>query len=303
MLAVFHVAGVMVADRFPTLATALHGVGTIVLGGAIFLSAQIFNLQEHWPGGVLLWAIGACMGMALLRDWVQTALVAILIPAWLASEWIEAAERFWFQQRVLGEGLLLLSVVYLTSYFGDKRSHVRRALGWIGGLALIPCALLAMPFTQSWYTRPDVPKHLLIEAYLLAYALPLLLAYFLRGRGAWINAAATLWVVALALLPSTITTNESTLRYGIRTLGPYVWCGVATLALIASGIYEARRERINLGVIGFGITILAFYFSEVMDKLSRSTSLMGLGLLFLVLAWSLEKTRKKLLTRIAGVAA
>ena len=61
---------------------------------------------------------------------------------------------------------------------------------------------------------------------------------------------------------------------------------------------EARKERINLGVAGFALTVLIFYFSNVMDKLGRSASLIGLGLLFLLGGWLLERTRRQLVARL-----
>ena len=57
LVALFHVAGAFAAERFSVLSTTLHAVGTICLGAGIFLAGQIFNLQEHWPGG--LHALGA----------------------------------------------------------------------------------------------------------------------------------------------------------------------------------------------------------------------------------------------------
>jgi hypothetical protein len=303
LLVVFHVAGALTTERFPTLSTALHGVGTAALGAAIFLSAQIFNLEEHWPSGILLWALGAWIGVGLLRDWVQATLAAVLTPAWLAAEWIERAGRYSNSgaERILGLGLLLMSIAYLTGLFDEKRGNVRRAMAWIGGIALIPSAVIAMP--ESWYRNVEMPGNLLFWGYALGFLLPMLLALKLRGKAAWMNAAATAWVVVLALLPNGIPNSESALRYSVRVVGPYLWCGMAALGLIAWGIREARRERISLGVLGFGLTILTFYFAQVMDKLSRSASLMGLGLLFLVLAWALERTRRKLVARIGGPAA
>jgi uncharacterized membrane protein len=302
LLAAFHVAGTLTSERFPVLATALHGVGTVALGAAIFLSAQIFNLQEHWPSGILLWALGAWMGVGLLRDWVQAALAAVLTPGWLAAEWIERAGRYSNSgaERILGLGLLLVSIAYLTALFDENRGNVRRAMAWIGGIALIPSAVIAMP--ESWYGNVEMPGTLLFWGYALGFLLPMLLALKLRGKAAWMNAAATAWVVVLALLPNGIPNSEFALRYSVRVVGPYLWCGMAALGLIAWGIREARRERISLGVLGFGLTILTFYFAQVMDKLSRSASLMGLGLLFLVLAWALERTRRKLVARIGGAA-
>jgi len=302
LLGGFHVAGALTSERFPVLATALHAVGTIALGAAIFLAAQIFNLQEHWPSGVLLWAVGAWLGVGLLRDWVQAALAAVLTPAWLASEWIQKTERLQGSgEQILGLGLLLLSITYLTGLSGANRGSVRRAMACIGGISLIPSAAMAMP--HRWYWGSEMPGGLEVVGYLVGFLLPMLLAMKLRGNASWMNAVATSWVVVLALLPNGANNNESGLRYGVREIGPYIWCGVAALGLIWWGIKEARRERINLGTLGFGITILTFYFSEVMDKLGRSASLMGLGLLFLVLAWGLERTRRELVARIGRVTA
>ena len=92
MVAVMHVAGAIASTRFSALSTTLHAVGTICLGAGIFLTGQIFNLQEHWPGGVMLWALGAWVAWAFLRDWPQAGLAAILTPAWLAGEWSEATQ-------------------------------------------------------------------------------------------------------------------------------------------------------------------------------------------------------------------
>ena len=83
----FHLAGALSLDRFRALGIALHAVGTVALGGAIAMAGQIFNMQEHWPSAILLWAIGAIAGYLLLGDWPHLALSAILIPSWLAGEW------------------------------------------------------------------------------------------------------------------------------------------------------------------------------------------------------------------------
>lgn len=303
LVAIFHVAGAVLTQRFPALSTALHGVGTVVLGAGIFLSGQIFNLQEHWPGGVMLWALGAWMGYGLLRDWVQGALAAILTPAWLAAEWIDATERFPNSERIMGEGLLLLALTYLAALSLEHRGSMRLAVAWIGGIALIPAAAAAMPHGWWYYQAGSMPLHLLLIGKVLGLLLPLGLAIWLRGKAAWMNGVAALWVLVLGLLPSAAGNNESLVHYGIRELGPYLWCGLASLGLIAWGVKESRRERINLGILGFGITIMTFYFSEVMDKLGRSASLIGFGLLFLVLGWSLERTRRQLVTRVKGAAA
>jgi uncharacterized membrane protein len=73
---------------------------------------------------------------------------------------------------------------------------------------------------------------------------------------------------------------------------------MGSFGLAAWGIREARPERINLGIAGFALTVLAFYFSSVMDKLGRSASLIGLGVLFLGGGWALERTRRRLIAHM-----
>src|ERR1019366_5560315 len=65
MVSVFHLGGGWARERFHGLSTALHAVGTLSTGAAIFLVGQIFNIQEHWPAAVLLWAVAALAG------WIQ----------------------------------------------------------------------------------------------------------------------------------------------------------------------------------------------------------------------------------------
>ena len=142
LVALFHVAGAFAAERFSVLSTTLHAVGTISLGAGIFLAGQIFNLQEHWPGGLLLWALGAWVAYALLRDWPQAALAAVLTPMWLSGEWLVPTGSWIGKDKILAEGLLLLAITYLTALLPEKETPVRKALAWIGALALIPVCVV-----------------------------------------------------------------------------------------------------------------------------------------------------------------
>ena len=86
-------------------------------------------------------------------------------------------------------------------------------------------------------------------------------------------------------------------RVFAQNLTSYALCTLAAIGLVMWGLQETRRERINLGIAGFAITIIVFYFSTVMGKLGRSASLIGFGVLFLVGGWQLEKLRRKLVAR------
>ena len=77
--------------------------------------------------------------------------------------------------------------------------------------------------------------------------------------------------------------------HGDRVL-VYLWCAVGASGLAAWGIHQARPARINLAIAGFAITVLSFYFSNVMDKLSRSGCLV-------------ERARRRLIAQIRPEAS
>lgn len=283
--------------RLRPLGMALHAIGTVALGGGIFLSGQIFNLQEHWPGGILLWAIGAVLTWLVLRDWLQATLSALLVPAWIASEWSVRASHYSGVDRILFQFLAMLAITYLSARRGREESYFRRALVWAGGIAVLPlCAVLASGEREFFWNRslPQLPLSLHAVGFVIAFLLPLLAAFLLRGKWTAWNLGYALWVYVVSRLDSHVLAQNLT---------SYALCALAAVGLVIWGLQETRRERINLGVAGFAITILVFYFSTVMGKLGRSASLIGFGILFLVGGWQLEKLRRKLVARTKPTAS
>lgn len=271
-----HAAGALCADRFPAMAVTLHAVGTAALGGAIFLGGQIFNMQEHWPTGILLWAVGAVAALWLVGGWPQIAFVALLVPFWLIGEWMEAVPRSLETLPVTTAFCATLAICYLS-----VASRAGRIFAWIGGIAVIP-SVLALASMRSYIsgTTSDV-------GWAAALLLPVSFAAVYRGARAWMNAVAAGWVGIL-----------SGLAFQHDSIWVYAWCALGSAGMIAWGIYEYRAERVNLGMAGFALTILFFYFSSVMDKLGRSTSLIVLGVVFLAGAWYWEKLRRKLVALV-----
>jgi uncharacterized membrane protein len=307
LVALFPIAGALTEERFAALSTTFYAIGTICVGAGIFLTAQIFNLQEHWPTGILMWAVGALAGWLLLRHWTEAALLALLVPAWLAGEWEVRTEGFAVSNRPLTAGLLLLAITYLCARTGAEDSAARRALAWIGGIALLPLGVWAFVEPRengvwwAWQNRPGISTTLRIVGWAIAICVPLALAFVLRKSAPWTNAIAAVWVLVIATFHAPHEDAGGKLPiFAWNSLGPYFWAGVGALAMVGWGLLERRRERINLGVAGFALTVIIFYFSDVMDKLGRSASLIGLGVLFLFGGWALERTRRQLVARVAG---
>ncbi len=276
-LAVLHVAAAF-SGKFPALATTLHAIGTAGLGGAIAVSGQVFNMDEHWPTAILLWAIGAWAGFALLRDIPQLVMAAVLTPIWIVAEVVEY-ERFlpdpspWTAAFVA-----LMALTYLSSSRREEAATWRHALAAIGSVAILP----------AWILASVMPKAPFSGAWLLL--LPLPAAYALRGRQSWPLLA---WTGGLVL---------QVLVNGMPVTGHFV-AGLAAVALAGWGIAELRKERVNLGLAGFVICLLSFYFSYVADAINRSLGLIVLGVLFLAGGWQLERLRRKLMRRIEGATS
>jgi len=285
LVVAFHLAGAGFAAREPRLATAFHGLGTVTLGAGIYLAGQIFNLEENWAGGALLWALGAWCGVAVLRDWVQATLAAALTPLWLACQW--AATPGGGQNQILAVGLLGLSFAYLGALPGRSAPGARAALVRLGGLGVLPAAVAVVclrpepwPFGgQGWPV---------LLGWTVALGGPVLLAGFLRGARAWPVALAVGWSLVLSILP--------------HETGLYLWSGLGFMGLAAWGLRDESRERVNRGVAGFALTVLGYYFQQLGRRLDMSLSLLGLGLLLLGGGWALERLRRRLNARIGGGA-
>jgi len=288
-VAILHGSGAAAARRFEGLSIALHTVGSVALGAAIALAGQIFNLSEHWPSAVLLWTIGCALAWLLLRHWTQAALCAVLFPWWLAGEW-ETRVPFEDSRAMLPvwAGVCALSFVYLGARRSSGDGTLRKALGWLGGLALLPAA--AIVATCGLWERADVAWG--SRGYWIAWAaallLPLLAALALDTRRAVWSGLAVAWTLMLAIAGAEPHAS----------IALYCWCAIGAAGLAAWGMRDGRAERINLGVAGLAITVLFFYFSSVMDKLGRSASLIGAGLIFLGGGWALERARRGLLARM-----
>jgi uncharacterized membrane protein len=355
LVAMFHVCGAFCAGRFDALAGTLHSLGTIALGAGIYLAAQIFNLQEHWPGGVLLWAIGAWIGWLIRKDDFHAIFAAILTPVWLIGEWVVATDKIPGESsaRVLATGFLLLAIAYLAACTREHKERVRQILARLGAVALIPAVFLnALAWSKLSQGAGSLPMNLAVIGWSAAFLIPTGVAYGLRRFDAWPNLVAVIWVLLLDVFSAQflyLPSNRFALDFPHTDVFVYLWCALGFLALgkwgnaesnheriryanigyaltfliysirlaaetgrhaefaflwlcpvagwiasIAWGVTEGNTERINLGVAGFAITIVIFYFSNVMDRLERSLSLVTLGILFLAGGWALERLRRNL---------
>ena len=104
-LALAHGGALAVARRPAAsrgLVEGLHVLGTMLFGAGIWLVAQVYHIDEHYPNAFLVWSAGA-----LAMAWAMPSIVQALLALFLVSFWA-GVELFDFRKAVHGAPLLVV---------------------------------------------------------------------------------------------------------------------------------------------------------------------------------------------------
>jgi uncharacterized membrane protein len=302
MVTVFHLAGGFARKSFLGLSTTLHAVGTLSTGAAIALVGQIFNISEHWPAAILMWALAALAGWILLRDQAQQTLTLLLFPAWMLCELSFRMDGYIGDDVYAGRFLFVWAILYLTFFLGSKRKIVQGILFAAAAVAAVGGIVAMLTGWASWSSEQTlIPFSIRVWAWIALAVLPLLIAAFHGHKGLVPPAAAVAFSIALpwCYRSWTETYNWDQSHRVYTQIEP----NLAAHALVAAfaiflcwwGVRLAQKALVNLGIVGFAIAVAWFYFSNLFDKMGRSLGLIGLGVLFLAGGWALEKMRRRIL--------
>jgi len=307
MVAVFHITGGLARTNFRGLSSALHAVGTVATGAAIALVGQIFNIQEHWPAAVLLWALAALAGWILLRDQAQQTLALLLVPAWIFSELGFRAQGYIGEDVYMGRLCFVWGILYITFFLGSRRKAVQGILFAVSAIAAVSGIVEMLSSWVSWSsTQSFIPFGTRVWAWTAIAALPLVIAAFHGHKGLIPIAAAIGFAIALPWCYRTWTESydagagmNGTLTLTRPNLIAHVLVAAFAVFLCGWGVRLASSALVNLGIVGFAAAVGWFYFSDIMSMLGRSLGLIGLGVLFLAGGWALEIGRRRILARVA----
>ena len=84
-----HLAGVSIftmTERFKGLGESLCLLGTMLFGAGIWLVAQIYHIEEHFPNAFLFWGMGAFLMAWAMPSLIQAALAAVLFALFAIME-------------------------------------------------------------------------------------------------------------------------------------------------------------------------------------------------------------------------
>jgi uncharacterized membrane protein len=76
----------MRTDSWRVVGEAVALLGTMLFGAGIWLVAQVYNIDEHFPTGFLVWGLGALAMAWAMPSVVQGALAAVVLSVWLGCE-------------------------------------------------------------------------------------------------------------------------------------------------------------------------------------------------------------------------
>jgi uncharacterized membrane protein len=303
MIAVFHLAGGSTRASFKGLSTSLHAVGTVATGAGIALVGQIFNIQEHWPAAVLMWAFAALAGWIFLQDEVQQSLTLLLFPSWVYCEFAESARGHIGQDAYLGRFLVVWAMLYLTLFLGSHRKVARGITFASAAVAGLFGTGLLLEGWRSWSSEQTlIPSGTRFWGWFIIAALPLIISVIRFRKTSIPVIAALIFSVSLPWCQR-IWTKHFDVGNGYRTSFVRSDPNLLAHALVAAfavfiiwwGVHHSSRALVNIGIVYFAIAVGWFYFSNVFDKVGRSLGLIGLGILFLAGGWILDKTRRRLL--------
>jgi len=100
------------AGRYRSAGDGLHLVGTMLFGAGIWLVAQIYHIDEHYPNAFFIWGLGAMTMAWALPSISQAILATLLLVLWNGFEAFDFKNPHQLSPFIILAGLLPLAWVY-----------------------------------------------------------------------------------------------------------------------------------------------------------------------------------------------
>jgi uncharacterized membrane protein len=127
-----HLGGLLLRDsRRRAAAEGMHALGSVLFGSAIWLVAQTYHIEGHYPTAFLIWGLGTLLMAWVLPSASQGLMAVVLVVTW------QATEIFDFHQSLTGlHWLLLLGVFPLAWQLRAPVLSGATTLALLGSLAI-----------------------------------------------------------------------------------------------------------------------------------------------------------------------
>ena len=237
----------------PAAGEGLHLLGTMIFGAGIWLIAQIYHIEEHYPTAFLIWGLGA-----LALAWGLPSIAHGIVATLLFVLW-NCFEVFDFKDPQLLSPFLIVGSIMPLAWL--KRSRVLTTVGVIGFLVtLFPavsmlegdlaalviffcgCILIAggiVVRTQDLF--PEMGPAFSFIGFFIYFGILFILSFYHRGSGTWSvefdEFLQSLFFFSFALVAIgawawAIWPTPRKKGHSIRALSPEYYGVLATLALM-----------------------------------------------------------------------
>ena len=296
-LAAAHGAAMAVARRADThhgVVEGLHVLGTMLFGAGIWLVAQIYHIDEHYPNAFLVWSLGA-----LALAWAIPSVIQALLALFLVSFWA-GVEVFEFHTPMHAAPLLVVIGVLPLAWW--RRSSVLLYCG-------VAVLYLVTAFTAGWIDhRALLPLLFAMGAAALIASVAAPGTAFPAAEGP-LRSLGLLVVLGCAYMLSFKESAGWLVRLHVVKPGIEIYLGATGATLIAaigllirsglhglSGINGYRRWQ--LGLLGAGMAVLLFtlFTRGVVDRwvVMLPFNLIALGLAVILILEGSEQLRPRM---------
>ncbi len=185
------------AGHYQTAGEGVHLLGTMLFGAGIWLVAQIYHIDEHYPNAFLIWGLGALSMAWGLPSIAQAIVATVLLVMW------NSFEAFDFKNPHLLSAFLILCGIMPLAW--NRRSKVLVAICTIGFLLTLSvsvsqiegdlaalvvffcaCMLIAAGLAvrrHNWFAR--VGPIFSFLGFFIYIGVLFILSFYHRGKGPW----------------------------------------------------------------------------------------------------------------------
>jgi len=156
-----------------------HVVGTMMFGAGIWLIAQIYNIDEHYPDAFLIWGLGALVLAWAIPSVIQGLIANLILTAWGTSELVDFENL-----HIASIGLIVLGIVPL-AWIERSRTLLMVAL---------LSSLLLLLLNTNLYTNSTIVFYMLASLSMLLIA-----AAYVANRSTFPGSADVLRSVGVAI--------------------------------------------------------------------------------------------------------
>ena len=232
-------------------AITLFFLGSIFYGASIMLIAQIYHLGEHYPDGILWWAIGILPLAVLLRSLLLTLLMMVLAFTWFFTETMLGFYPLLFP-------LFLLALGYVL-WAGNKS-----LLLFLAGVAGVG---LWLEYNLSWLMSVELGFQHGGENVVFAFGFFILL----HGLTKWLSVQSSHTLADYGAVLSLWV-----LRFTLLTLLIFSFEGMWDELVRADWEYPAATILLHLGMCAIGVLLAWRSGKSVMSVSIASVATMAL---------------------------